>query len=150
MSRSYIKHGLITLERQQKSRRSGPFDNRTKAAVNARKIQSELIADLGGEEHISTAARVLIEITTRDLAFLDETDRRIFKVVRRWPKAKNDPAQLSKLYSYRAPIISNITKNLMALGLERKPPQQKTLEEYIAEKYAGSEVDQDGQAQQAE
>jgi hypothetical protein len=36
--RNYVKHGLITLERQQKQRR-GPFDKRTKAAQNAFKVQ---------------------------------------------------------------------------------------------------------------
>jgi hypothetical protein len=133
MSRSYIKHGLITLERQQKERRSGPFDNRTKAAQNARKVQQGLIADMGGADHISTAAMVLIEITARDIAYLDETDRRIFKTIKEYPKAKASPKFLAMLYSYRQPIITNISKNLLALGLDKKPPPQKTLEELLNE-----------------
>ena len=40
---------------------------------------------------------------------------------------------MATLYSYRVPIVSNISKNLMALGLEKKPPTTKSLEEILSE-----------------
>jgi len=40
---------------------------------------------------------------------------------------------MALLYSYRVPIVSNISKNLMALGLEKKPPPTKSLAEILAE-----------------
>lgn len=41
--------------------------------------QNGLIADAGGEKNLSTAKLILIEMIGRDVYFLDECDRRIFK-----------------------------------------------------------------------
>jgi hypothetical protein len=37
------------------------------------------------------------------------------------------------LYSYRQGVARNLASNLLALGLEKAPPKQKTLEEILSE-----------------
>jgi hypothetical protein len=74
---------------------------------------------------------------------LDETDQRIVKACKEWPKIKNSPKSMATLYGYRQPIISNISRNLLALGLEKKPPPAKTLEEILSE-------DDEGEGDQTE
>src|SRR5262249_49205553 len=106
---------------------------RTVWRQNAVAVQVGLTEDLGGIEHLSTAQKVLIELVGRDLFLLDETDQRIVRACKEIPRLKNSPKGMALLYSYRVPIVSNISKNLMALGLEKKPPPQKSLAEIIAE-----------------
>lgn len=52
------------------------------------------------------------------------------QVCKQFPTAKQSPKTMANLYSYRQPIASNIAKNLQALGLDKKPPPAKTLDEY--------------------
>jgi hypothetical protein len=40
---------------------------------------------------------------------------------------------MALLYSYRVPIIANLSRHLMALGLDKKPPPAKTLDEILSE-----------------
>jgi hypothetical protein len=130
------KHGLVTLRNsiRKRSKRGRSFiDLRSASGRNAVAIQVGLIADLGGLEHISTAQKVLVELVGRDLYLLDETDQRIVKACKEWPKLKNSPKGIATLYGYRVPIISSISRNLLALGLDKKPPPTKSLEEILAE-----------------
>lgn len=59
-------------------------------------------------------------------------DAQIAKLLRKYEAAKN-PRALNKLYSYRSPISRNIQQYLTLLGLDKKPPPQKTLEEILSE-----------------
>jgi hypothetical protein len=43
------------------------------------------------------------------------------------------PKLIGTLYGYRQGIARNLTGNLLALGLDKKPPPQKTLEQILAE-----------------
>ncbi len=122
------RHGLLTLRNsiRKRTRRGRSFiDLRSGSGRNAVAIQAGLIADLGGMEHISTAQKLLIELVGRHVYLLDETDHRIVQVCKEWPKLKKSPKGMAALYSYRQPITSNISRNLLALGLEKKPPPQK-------------------------
>ena len=67
--------------------------------------------------HVTTAEKVLVELVGRDLYLLDEVDQRIIKLCRKHPAAKNNPAAVSKLFSYRVPIVNNLTRSWSALGL---------------------------------
>jgi hypothetical protein len=85
---------------------------------------------------------MLIELVRRDVYFLDETDRRIFKAIYKLSaqekalevlgKTKN-PKLIATLYGYRVTAANNLARNLLALGLEKAPPKQKTLEEILSE-----------------
>jgi len=129
-------HGIVTFRNlmHRRARRARSIISlRTVSGQNAVAVQAGLAEDLGGLEHISTAQKVLIELVGRDLYLLDETDQRIVRACKEIPKLKNSPKGMALLYSYRVPIVSNISKNLMALGLEKKPPPTKSLAEILAE-----------------
>ena len=129
-------HGIVTFRNRmhKRARRSRSIISlRTVSGQNAVAVQAGLAQDLGRLEHISTAQKVLIELVGRDLYLLDETDQRIVRACKEIPKLKNSPKGMAILYSYRMPIISSISKNLMALGLEKKPPPAKTLEQILEE-----------------
>jgi hypothetical protein len=129
-------HGIVTLRNQIKRRtkRGRSFiDMRSHSGQNAVAVQSGLIDDLGGANHVTTAEKVLVELVGRDLYLLDEVDQRIIKLCRKHPAAKNNPAAVSKLYSYRVPIVNNLTRSLSALGLARKEVAPKSLEDIFNE-----------------
>ena len=105
-------------------------------------VRDQMLADMGGESNLSTAKLALIEMIARDVYFLDECDRRIFRAIyklsakekeaERLGKVKN-PKVIGLMYSYRAGIARNLSSNLLALGLEKAPRKQKTLEEILGE-----------------
>jgi hypothetical protein len=126
---------------KRRSRRGRSLiDRRSVAGKNAVAIGDELLADLGGEENCSTAKLMLIEMVRRDVYFLDETDKRIFRYLYKegqdpmqGHKAKAGAKLVSVLYSYRSGVARNLAANLLALGLEKTPPKEKTLEEILNE-----------------
>jgi hypothetical protein len=138
-------HGIVKFEAQVKRRlRRGRslIDRRSKAGQNACAMKQELIADLGGTEEISAAKLALIEMIARDVYFLDETDRRIFKEIYKVSSTEKalekmgrikHPKFIGILYSYRSAVARNLSANLLALGLEKAPPKQKTLQEILDE-----------------
>src|SRR5262245_47768044 len=135
-SRNHESHGLVTFRNKMHKRAKrgrSIISLRSVSGQNAVAVQAGLTEDLGGLEHLSTAQKVLIELVGRDLYLLDETDQRIIRACKEIPKLKNSPKGMALLYSYRVPIVSNISKNLMALGLEKKPPPAKSLEEILSE-----------------
>jgi hypothetical protein len=135
-----LTHGLVKFEKEVKRRsRRGRslIDRRSTAGRNAVAIGDQLLADLGGEENVSTAKLMLIEMVRRDVYFLDEQDRRIFKYIydanTKQPQSKKNPKYISQLYSYRQGAANNLSRNLLALGLEKAPPRTKSLQEILDE-----------------
>jgi hypothetical protein len=136
-------HGVIAFRNQVKRRsRRGRslIDRRSAAGKNAVAIGDQLLADLGGEANCSTAKLMLIEMVRRDVYFADEIDKRIFRYLYKvgqdpdiGAKAKASAKLVSTLYSYRQAVVNNLSRNLLALGLEKAPPKQKSLEEILAE-----------------
>jgi hypothetical protein len=139
-----LSHGVVAYRNQfkrQRHRRS-LIDRRTAAGKNAVAVRDEILRDLGGAEGLAATKLVLVELIARDVYFLDECDRRIFKAIykvsaqeralEKLGKIKN-PKFIGVLYSYRQGVARNLASNLQALGLERAPPKQKTLEEILTE-----------------
>jgi hypothetical protein len=139
-----LTHGLVAFRNQIKRRvRRGRslIDRRSAAGKNAVAIGDQLLADLGGEENCSTAKLMLIEMVRRDTYFLDEVDRRIFRVIYKASATEkqlgkvgklNNPKLIGVLYSYRQGVARNLVANLALLGLE-KVKREKTLEEILNE-----------------
>src|SRR5215468_10481800 len=109
-------HGIVAFKNQVKcrlSRNRSLIDRRTKAGQNALAVRDQMLADMGGESNLSTAKLALIEMIARDVYFLDECDRRIFRAIyklsakekeaERLGKVKN-PKVIGLMYSYRAGI----------------------------------------------
>jgi hypothetical protein len=145
--RQYLQHDLVALRTQAwKRTRKGRslVDRRSLSGQNALRVQAQLIADHGGVEQMSTAKLMIVELIYRDTWFLDESDRRIFRILRQYPKVRNNPAALHKLYSYRAPIVAALTRNLQLLGLERLPDKPKTLDDIFSEEsHDGQDTEND-------
>jgi hypothetical protein len=131
-----LTHGLAAFRNGVKRRtRRGrsPIDRRSNIGREALSIQADYVDDLGGENALTTGQRVVLGLLGQNLYLLGETDKRINKACREWPKLKNSPKGMAMLYSYRAAIENNIIRNLSLLGMERKPPPVKSLEEILAE-----------------
>jgi hypothetical protein len=130
-------HGIVTFRNQIKRRvRRGRslIDRRSTAGRNAVALRQELILDQGGEEHLSMAKLALIEMIARDVYFLDECDRRIFRAMNeRMRKGLKHPKLIGTMYGYRSGVARNLAANLAMLGLEKRPPPAKTLDEILAE-----------------
>jgi hypothetical protein len=144
-SQNGLSHGIVAFKNQVKHRaRRGRslIDRRSTAGRNAFAMREELIADMGGTDQLSTAKLALIEMTARDVYFLDEIDRRIFRAIYKLAakekaleslgKIKN-PKMIATMYGYRQTAANNLARNLLALGLEKVPPKPKTLEEILSE-----------------
>jgi hypothetical protein len=48
-------------------------------------------------------------------------------------KAKASAKLVGTLYGYRTAVVNNLSRNLLALGLEKAPPKVKSLEEILSE-----------------
>ena len=139
-------HGIVTLKNQIRRRvRKGRsfIDRRSHTGRNALEAQAGLIADLGGMENVSTAERIMVEMVSRDLYLLDEIDRRIQHVCKKMPQGKNNPKFLALLYSYRMPVVSAISRNLTALGLQRKEIAPRSLEDIFNEPAGDTDTDEE-------
>jgi hypothetical protein len=148
-SQNHLTHGLAAFRNGVKRRtRRGRslIDRRSAAGKHAVAMRDELIADQGGTDNLSVAKLALIEMIARDVYFLDECDKRIMKAIYEKTRAeatadekkrtmlmKRHPGAIGKMYSYRSPVARNLASNLLALGLEKAPPKQKTLEEILSE-----------------
>jgi hypothetical protein len=139
-----LSHGVVAYRNQfkrQRHRRS-LIDRRTTAGKNAVAVRDEILRDLGGAEGLAATKLVLVELIARDVYFCDEIDRRIFRAIyklavrekaaEKLGKIKN-PKLIGTLYGYRMTAANNLARNLLALGLEKAPPKQKTLEEILSE-----------------
>ena len=96
--------------------------------------------DLGGAEVGGDQAH-LVEMVRRDVYFLDEIDRRIFKAIYKLSakerrlklKARSRPESDRPALRLPPDRSQNLARNLLALGLEKAPPKQKTFEEILSE-----------------
>ena len=124
-----FKHGLTVIKhRREEKRPPRGKDKRFKL-----ELLNELIQDAGGPTEITATRRLQAEIIATDATFLGQMDRAIQGVFRLNPKYKENAAALSKLDSYRRPIINSLSVNLERFGFTRVPPKTKTLEEILAE-----------------
>jgi hypothetical protein len=68
-----LSHGLVAFKNKRRRARS-LIDRRTTAGRNAVAVREEILRDLGGAEGLSATKLVLVEMTARDVYFLDEID----------------------------------------------------------------------------
>jgi hypothetical protein len=139
-----LSHGVVAYRNQfkrQRHRRS-LIDRRTAAGKNAVAVRDEILRDLGGAEGLAATKLVLVELIARDVYFCDEIDRRIFRAIYKVAAKEKaleslgktkSPQLIATLYSYRQSAANNLARNLQALGLEKAPPKQKSLQEILDE-----------------
>ena len=80
-------------------------------------MREELISDMGGADNLSVAKLALVEIIARDTYFLDECDRRIFRVIHKVSVQERaleslgkpkSPKLIATLYGYRRSVANNL------------------------------------------
>src|SRR5262245_20352523 len=123
-----FKHGLSVIDRNRRSDSLTGRESRIKAQV-----RDGLIADRGGENKVSTAEKVLVELISSDVAWLATIDTAIRKVLKLNKRARANPKALKQLDDYKRPIVNSLTTNLQRYGLEKIPAPTQTLEEILAE-----------------
>jgi len=130
--RGYQKHGLTQTKQAIRDYGTHLMDGRTKHARALAEWREALIADLGGEESISTQQRTLIELAARQIMLLDVIDGFL------WSDPDNPLANIinkrnRKLYSIakeRQSISNGLASLLAQLGLDKQAAQSITLAEY--------------------
>lgn len=126
--------GLNALKARVKVRGLSAIDKRTTAARALLAWRRELLADLGGEEHVSAAQRRLVEIACRTALYLDHVDAHLME---RRSLLERRGRRLLPLVEQRQRLAESLVRVLSQLGLERRARPALPLNEYLAQKYAG-------------
>ena len=124
-----FKHGLSVIDES----RRGNHLPRGKDKRFKLELLQDLIADKGGDEHTTAATKLLAQTIATDAMFLGQMNRAIERVLRMSPKYRENPAALSKLDSYRRPIINSLGANVERFGYDKSQPPPKTLDEILSE-----------------
>jgi hypothetical protein len=130
-----VTHGLALVRNQIKKRvnhNRSYVDKRSHEGQDALKVQAGLVEDQGGIDAITTARFIAIQELTNLYYLAAMMDRSSKKFLDNNPHMKN-PRALAKLFSYRQPVTNSIEKYLALLGLDKRPPPAKTLEEILNE-----------------
>jgi hypothetical protein len=72
--RGYSKHGLTTLKRGVNALGGRVIDKRTTLGKSLAKWRGDLIAELGGNDNISTQQAALIDLTVKSKLLIDSID----------------------------------------------------------------------------
>ena len=109
-----FKHGLSVIAKNRQNGALTVRGNRIKL-----QIRDGLIKDKGGDDKISTAEKVLVELISDDVAWLVTINGAIKKVLKLNLKAKGNPKALKQLDDYKRPIINSLTANLQKYGFDK-------------------------------
>ena len=108
------------------------IDKRTVAAQALLAWRSELLADLGGEENVSSQQTALVEMATRTRLYVDSLDAWLMEqpsLVNRRKKS------VLPVLRERQQLVDSLARILGQLGLERKAKPVPTLSAYLETKY---------------
>jgi hypothetical protein len=127
---SNVKAGLDPLQRFVDVRGLTGLDARRTAMRAVRAWQRALIADLGGEQNISTQKRTLLEMATRTRLYIEHVDS--------WLMTQDSlinkrARKLFPIVQQRQALVDSLARILSQLGLERQAKPIPTLQEYLAQ-----------------
>jgi hypothetical protein len=128
-SRRYQKHGLITLQNAVRQLGDRAIDPRTPVGRALAAWRSDLIADLGGPESVSTQQIAVVDLAVRTKLILDSVDA--------WLLAQptlvhHKTRTLLPVVLQRQTIANALAHYMTQLGLERRRAKAVTLTEYLA------------------
>jgi hypothetical protein len=136
--RLHQMHGLYSMKHALTRLGNRAIDGRSKPGRALAKWRVDLVRDLGGE--ISTQQSALVDLAVKSKLILDSIDTWLLNQ----PSLINvRKRSLIPVVKERQQLADGLARYLAQLGLERIPPPQKSLEQYVEEKY-GSHADDGG------
>jgi hypothetical protein len=124
---------LARLAKKIKTDGLARVDGRIHAVRVIRKWQKALVADLGGPAALTTAQQTLVELSTRTRLVLEHLDAYLLTkkslIIKRQGK-------LIPMVMDRMKVSDTLTRQLLALGLDRKTKTIPALAHYVQDTYA--------------
>jgi hypothetical protein len=128
-SRPYAKHGLTALQRAVERLGAGVVDTRTPVGQALAAWRTDLIADLGGPDVVSTQQLAILDLAVRTKLLLDSIDAWLL----RQPSLVNHRRRALLPVVLQRQSLANALANYMSLlGLARRPAKTVSLMEYLA------------------
>lgn len=138
-TRVYSKHGLGTLKHAVKTLGARPIDMRTSLGKTLTQWRTDLIADLGGSDAISTQQAAVIDLAVKTKLLLDSIDVWLLQQ----PSLVNKRTRaLLPVVRERQQLADALARYMSTLGLERRAKPVPALATYIEAAYGSSK---DGQ-----
>lgn len=137
-------HGLLSLQSAvaRRARRGRDrIDRRSSEGREAIEFRSRMIEDKGGLDNLSTGEFMGIVGLSETWWLRAMQFSAIKKYLHKNPHLTGNPKAIAALYSYVSPVDDKIIRLLQLLGLEKKAPPAKTLEEILSEDDSGSPDD---------
>jgi len=122
-------HGLSTLKAGISKLGSRAIDGRFRVGRALAQWRKDLIANLGGEENISTQQRTLIELASTSKLLLGSIDAWLLS---RPSLIQRDQKALLPVVIQRQTLANSLAQHLKDLGLERRAKPTLTLNEILA------------------
>jgi hypothetical protein len=131
--RTYSHHGLTTLRTALDVAGKRLQSRRYKLGRALWQWRSELVADLGGAEAISTQQATVIDLAVKTKLLLDSIDAWLLQQPTLINKRKR---AVLPVVRERQQLADALARYMAQLGLERKAKPTKDLTSYLREKYA--------------
>jgi hypothetical protein len=130
--RPNLKHGLYTLKTAVPALGSRALPSlRTALGRELREWRGALIADLGGEDSISTQQRALVDLAVRSKLLVDSVDAYVLAMASPVNKSRRI---LHPVIVQRTALVAQLQGLLKDLGLERRAKPVPDLGDYLAAK----------------
>lgn len=122
-------HGLHKLKHTLEELGSRALDPNSPVGRELAAWRAALVADLGGEENLSTQQLALVDLAVRDFLLLQSVDGWLFEQ----PKLVNARKRaVFPVVVERTKLADGLTRRLQALGLQRRAKRLPSLSEYVA------------------
>jgi hypothetical protein len=132
--RTYSKHGLCQLKAAVKTLGSRVVDRRTRTGQALARWRSDLLADMGGPEQVSTQQLAVVELAVKSKLILDSIDGWLL----RQPSLINlRKRALLPVVRERQALADGLMKCMTLLGLERRKREVLTLANYAEKHFNG-------------
>ena len=110
----------------------------------AREWRQAVLADLGGAEATPATLAALLDAATGSKILLDSLDRYVFLLAEQNGLVNRRNRRVFAIVADRMRVADGLTRQLQALGLERRAKTVPRLEEYVAERYGRGGGEQEG------
>ncbi len=134
--RSYAKSGLYELKRSVSTLGRRTIDRRTTVGKALAAWRSELLADLGGTESISTQEAALVDAAIKSKLILDSVDAWLLSQPTLINKRTRSVLPVGR---DRNALVATLRGLLDSLGLKRRQREVPALADYLGAKNGGAE-----------